>query len=90
MFRDPEAAAETTQSPSGDVNYELVSPDGTPVFLSFSAPYVSLAFRDAMLLNRPSTNRAASNGDELVAKRSAQYLLHPLAKLASTENRGRN
>eukprot|EP00580_Thalassiosira_gravida_P005916 CAMPEP_0201652708 /NCGR_PEP_ID=MMETSP0493-20130528/44616_1 /ASSEMBLY_ACC=CAM_ASM_000838 /TAXON_ID=420259 /ORGANISM="Thalassiosira gravida, Strain GMp14c1" /LENGTH=105 /DNA_ID=CAMNT_0048129233 /DNA_START=255 /DNA_END=572 /DNA_ORIENTATION=- len=39
VFRDPEAAAETTQSSSGDVNYELISPDGTPVFLSFSAPW---------------------------------------------------
>jgi len=39
VFRDPEAAAETTQSSSGDVNYELIAPDGTPVFLSFSAPY---------------------------------------------------
>lgn len=41
MFRDPEAAEATTQSKSGDVNYELVAPDGTPVFLSFSAPWVS-------------------------------------------------
>mmetsp|Transcript_14897 Transcript_14897/g.32483 ORF Transcript_14897/g.32483 Transcript_14897/m.32483 type:complete len:208 (-) Transcript_14897:659-1282(-) len=39
VFRDPEAAAEISQSSSGDVNYELVSPDGTPVFLSFSAPW---------------------------------------------------
>ena len=41
VFRDPEAAEATTQSKSGDVNYELVAPDGTPVFLSFSAPWVS-------------------------------------------------
>jgi len=39
VFRDPEAAAEISQSSSGDVNYELISPDGTPVFLSFSAPW---------------------------------------------------
>lgn len=39
VFRDPEAAAVTSQSKSGDVNYELVAPDGTPVFLSFSAPW---------------------------------------------------
>ena len=41
VFRDPERAAETTQSNSGGVNYELVAPDGSPVFLSFSAPWVS-------------------------------------------------
>lgn len=39
VFRDPEAAAVISQSSSGDVNYELIAPDGTPVFLSFSAPY---------------------------------------------------
>jgi len=39
VFRDPEAAAQTKQSKSGDVNYELVAPDGSPVFLSFSAPW---------------------------------------------------
>ncbi|KAL3807018.1 hypothetical protein ACHAXA_007802, partial [Cyclostephanos tholiformis] len=39
VFRDPEAAAETTQSKSGDVSYELVAPDGSPVFLSFSSPW---------------------------------------------------
>jgi len=39
VFRDAEAAAEIAQSSAGDVNYELVSPDGTPVFLSLSAPW---------------------------------------------------
>ena len=38
-YLDPVAAAETSQTSSGDVNYELVAPDGTPVFLSFSAPW---------------------------------------------------
>lgn len=39
VFRDPEAAAEITQSKSGDVNYEILAPDGSPVSLSFSAPW---------------------------------------------------
>lgn len=39
LFRDPEVAAETSQSASGDVSYELIAPDGTPVFLSFNAPW---------------------------------------------------
>ncbi|KAL7550681.1 hypothetical protein ACHAWF_013901, partial [Thalassiosira exigua] len=40
VFRDPEAAAETTQSSSGDVTYELVAPDETtPVLVSFSSPW---------------------------------------------------
>ncbi|KAL7530586.1 hypothetical protein ACHAXR_004454 [Thalassiosira sp. AJA248-18] len=39
VFRDPEAAAQTRQSSSGDVNYELIAPDGSPVFLSFCAPW---------------------------------------------------
>ncbi|KAL3776073.1 hypothetical protein ACHAW5_000340 [Stephanodiscus triporus] len=39
VFRDPDAAAVKTQSKSGEVNYELVAPDGTPVFLSFTAPW---------------------------------------------------
>jgi len=52
IFRDPEAAAEISPSSSGDVNYELISPDGTPVLLSFSAPWpllkstVGIAARD--------------------------------------------
>lgn len=42
VFRDPEeAAAMTTQSKIGNVNYELLAPDGSPVFLSFFAPWVS-------------------------------------------------
>ncbi|KAL3764084.1 hypothetical protein ACHAWU_003896 [Discostella pseudostelligera] len=40
VFRDPEeAAAMTTQSKIGNVNYELLAPDGSPVFLSFFAPW---------------------------------------------------
>ena len=35
VFRDPEAAIGTSSSG------ELLAPDGTPVFLSFSAPWVS-------------------------------------------------
>lgn len=39
VFRDPEAAADVAPSAAGDVGYELVAPDGTPVLLSFSAPW---------------------------------------------------
>lgn len=37
IFKDPEIAAETTQSKTGDVTYELVSPDGSYVIVSFSS-----------------------------------------------------
>jgi hypothetical protein len=39
VFRDLEVATLTSQSESGDVNYELIAPDGTPVLLSFNAPW---------------------------------------------------
>jgi hypothetical protein len=45
VFRDPTEAAETTtQTKLGNVNYELIAPDGSPVFLSFFAPWVSTYF----------------------------------------------
>lgn len=37
IFKDPEIAAETTQSKNGDVTYELVAPDGSYVIVSFSS-----------------------------------------------------
>ena len=39
VFLDEEVAASTTQSSSGDVTYELVSPDGTTAFVSFKSPW---------------------------------------------------
>ena len=39
VFCDPAAAALTIQTAAGDVNYELIAPDGTTVFLSFYAPW---------------------------------------------------
>jgi len=39
VFRDEEAAASTTQSLSGDVTYELLSPDGSPAFVTFNSPW---------------------------------------------------
>ena len=41
VFRDPEEAAEITQSNSGRVSYELLAPDQSPVLLSFECPWVS-------------------------------------------------
>lgn len=50
VFRDPtEAAAILTESKFGDVNYELLAPDGSPVFLSFYAPWVSKLFNTTKL-----------------------------------------
>ena len=40
-FRDPEEAAEITQSNSGRVSYELLAPDQSPTLLSFESPWVS-------------------------------------------------
>jgi len=37
IFKDAEIAAETTQSKTGDVTYELVAPDGSYVIVSFSS-----------------------------------------------------
>ena len=41
VFRDPEEAAEITQSNSGRVSYELLAPDQSPTLLSFESPWVS-------------------------------------------------
>lgn len=40
MFRDPDAASSTSSLTSDDVTNELLSPDGTPAFVTFSSPWV--------------------------------------------------
>lgn len=51
VFQNQEEAAQTTQSKSGGVLYELIAPDNSPVFLSFSAPWVSRLYELRLLNN---------------------------------------
>lgn len=39
VFRDPEDASSSATASGDDVTYELLAPDGTPTFLTFSAPW---------------------------------------------------
>lgn len=41
VFRDPEAATLGSSSNNDDVTNELLAPDNTPAFVTFSAPWVS-------------------------------------------------
>ncbi|KAL7466079.1 hypothetical protein ACHAXS_010418 [Conticribra weissflogii] len=45
VFRDPDAVSSASSSSSDDVTNELLSPDGTPAFVTFSSPWVSSIVR---------------------------------------------
>jgi len=42
VFRDPDAASSTSSLTSDDVTNELLAPDGTPAFVTFSSPWPQL------------------------------------------------
>lgn len=51
VFRDPEAAAGAGASLNGDdVTNELLAPDGTPAFVTFTAPWVRNKYDECYII----------------------------------------